>query len=62
MTAQVDATFLRRCLGTLLVLEQSGKLLKKRLTPYFANSRQVDRREIERDYVVFREEGREPRN
>ena len=72
MTAQVDATFLRRCLGTLdhalaalqrhdpndveydvfraacvkefeLVLEQSGKLLKKRLTPYFANSRQVDR-------------------
>ncbi len=72
MTAQVDATFLRRCLGTLdhalaawqrhdrddveydvfraacvkefeLVLEQSGKLLKKRLIPYFANSRQVDR-------------------
>ena len=72
MTAQVDATFLRRCLGTLdhalaalqrhdpddveydvfraacvkefeLVLEQSGKLLKKRLTPYFANNRQVDR-------------------
>jgi len=72
MTAQVDATFLRRCLGTLeyaltavqrrdpddiaydvfraacvkefeLVLEQSGKLLKKRLKPYFASSRQVDR-------------------
>lgn len=72
MTAPVDATFLRRCLGTLdhalaavqrhnpgdieydvfraacvkefeLVLEQSGKLLKKRLKPYFASSRQVDR-------------------
>ena len=26
-----------------LVLEQSGKLLKKRLRPYFASSRQVDR-------------------
>lgn len=26
-----------------LVLEQSGKLLKKRLKPYFASSRQVDR-------------------
>jgi len=72
MTAPVDATFLRRCLGTLeyaltalqrrdpddiaydvfraacvkefeLVLEQSGKLLKKRLKPYFPSSRQVDR-------------------
>lgn len=26
-----------------LVLEQSGKLLRKRLTPYFASNRQVDR-------------------
>lgn len=26
-----------------LVLEQSGKLLRKRLAPYFANNRQVDR-------------------
>ena len=72
MTAPLDVTFLRRCLGTLdhalaalqrhdpsdieydvfraacvkefeLVLEQSGKLLKKRLKPYFASSRQVDR-------------------
>ena len=72
MSAPIDATFLRRCLGTLdhalfalrrhdpddieydvfrtacdkkfeLVLEQSGKLLKKRLKPYFASSRQVDR-------------------
>ena len=26
-----------------LVLEQSGKLLRKRLTPYFASNRQADR-------------------
>ncbi len=72
MTASLDATFLRRCLGTLdhalaalrrhspsdieydvfraacvkefeLVLEQSGKLLRKRLRPYFPSSRHVDR-------------------
>ncbi len=72
MSAPIDATFLRRCHGTLdhalsalqhhdaddieydvfraacvkefeLVLEQSGKLLKKRLKPYFSSSRQVDR-------------------